>query len=85
MRWHFEEETLAWGNEALAAAGEADLVLIDELGPLELTHGRGLSAGPALLDGGRCRAAVVVIRPELLEQARARWSRAELLAVPAWE
>lgn len=85
MRWHFIQETIAWGNAALSSADAADLVIIDELGPLELTHGRGLTAGVALLDEHRYSCAVVVIRPELVAQAQARWPEAVVLTVPAWD
>ena len=93
MRWHFHNETIAWGNAALEAAGAAtsgshrgaaDLLIIDELGPLELTHGRGLTAGLALLDERGYSFAVVVIRPELVPQAQQRWPDAEVFTVPAW-
>lgn len=85
MRWHFIQETIAWGNAALSSADAADLVIIDELGPLELTHGRGLTAGVALLDEHRYSCAVAVIRPELVAQAQARWPEAVVLTVPAWD
>ncbi|MHB1317360.1 MAG: nucleoside-triphosphatase [Anaerolineae bacterium] len=89
MRWHFDEATVAWGNAVLGGAGVADgvfaeLVIIDELGPLELTHGRGLTAGLDLLDARRYRAAIAVIRPELLDAALARWPEAEVIGVPQW-
>ncbi len=84
MRWHFHDETVVWGNQVLALAGSADLVIIDELGPLELTHGRGLTAGLALLDAQRHNAAVVIIRPELVPQAQQRWPNAHVFTVPAW-
>jgi len=85
MRWHFIQETIAWGNAALSSADAADLVIIDELGPLELTHGRGLTAGLSLLDERRYTFAVAVIRPELVAQAQARWPEAVVLTVPAWD
>lgn len=85
MRWHFHDDTITWGNQVLASVSGADLVIIDELGPLELTHGRGLTAGLALLD--KCAyscVAIVVVRPELLSQAQQRWPSAAVLTVPAW-
>lgn len=85
MRWHFIQETIAWGNAALSSADAADLVIIDELGPLELTHGQGLTAGLSLLDEHRYSCAVAVIRPELVAQAQARWPEAVVLTVPAWD
>ncbi|NLX42244.1 MAG: hypothetical protein GXY79_02065 [Chloroflexi bacterium] len=84
LRWRFDEAAVAWGNDVLARAGDADLVVIDELGPMEFTYGGGFSEGLALLDGGRFRAAVVVIRPELVDTALARWPGAVILRPPEW-
>jgi nucleoside-triphosphatase len=84
LRWHFCQETVEWGNAALEAARGADLVIIDELGPLEFTHGRGLVAGLALLDRDDYRAAIAVIRPELLASALTRWPEATVITVPGW-
>ncbi len=84
MRWHFHDEAVAWGNQVLACVGGADLVIIDELGPLELTHGRGLTAGLALLDARGYSVGLVVVRPELVPQAQQRWPDAEVITVPAW-
>ena len=70
-RFTFAAETLAWGNEVVrrALAGPADLVLLDEVGPLELVTGEGfLPALKILL--GREKAGLVVVRPALLEQVR---------------
>ncbi len=71
-RFTFAAETLAWGNEVVrrALAGPADLVLLDEVGPLELAAGEGfLPALKMLL--GREKAGLVVVRPALLEQVGA--------------
>ncbi len=84
LSWRFDEDAVAWGNGILARAGGGDLVLIDELGPLEFTYGGGFTEGLALLDAGRYRAAVVVIRPELLAEAQARWPGAVVVRPPEW-
>ncbi len=48
--WRFDEEALAWGNEVLRSATPCDLLVVDELGPLEFEEGRGWLGGPG---GGR--------------------------------
>jgi nucleoside-triphosphatase THEP1 len=71
-KFSFSEEALVWGNEVVrrAVAGPADLVLLDEVGPLELVKGAGfLPALEALL--GSEQDALVVVRPGLLEQVQA--------------
>jgi nucleoside-triphosphatase THEP1 len=82
-RWDFDEEALAWGDAALAASVPCDLLVVDELGPLEFDRGHGWQAGFAALDSGDYALAVVVVRPELLARARERWPGAETLDVSA--
>jgi hypothetical protein len=82
-RWIFDEAVLAWGNDRLAAATPCDLLVVDELGPLELEEGRGWSAGLAAVDSGAYATALVVVRPGLLARARARWPRAGIAEASA--
>lgn len=77
--WHFDPHALAWGNAVLQQATGYDVIVIDELGPLELEEGTGFSAGLDLLDNGHFTAAYVVIRPELLTLARDRWPQAAVI------
>ena len=74
--WHFDAQALAWGNaeltNALAMGGnqkQLDLLVIDEIGPLELLHGEGWTAALPLLNSQVYRVGLVVIRPELVEAA----------------
>lgn len=82
-RWRFDDAVLAWGNAALARAAEdrADLLVVDELGPLEFQRGTGFQAGLAALDAGRFALACAVVRPSLLEAALARWPDALVVDV----
>lgn len=77
--WRFDEEALAWGNEVLRSATPCDLLVVDELGPLEFEEGGGWPAGLAAVDSGDFTAAVVVVRPRLLPEARRRWPAAEVV------
>ena len=79
--WQFDAETLGWGNTILEQSGNADLVIIDELGPLEFKQGGGFQAGLRLVDEGRYRSAWVVIRPALVALACARWPSARVIAI----
>jgi nucleoside-triphosphatase THEP1 len=71
-RFSFSQETLKWGNEVVrqALTGPADLVLLDEVGPLELVAGEGLLPALKMLLGSE-KAGLVVVRPALVEQVRA--------------
>jgi len=80
-RWQFDPEVVAWGNRILQQAPPCDLLVIDELGPLELERGEGWAAGLTALEGGDYRGAVVVIRPELLAAARHRWPTACVITI----
>lgn len=80
-RWQFDGETLAWANKILARAAPCDLLVVDELGPLEFERGEGLTAGLAAADADGFRLGLFVVRPALLPLARARWPGVEAIIV----
>jgi hypothetical protein len=79
--WILDETVMAWGNVVLQAATPCDLLIVDELGPLEWEQGRGWLAGLAAVDSGAYGRAVIVVRPELLALALARWSHAGVIEI----
>jgi nucleoside-triphosphatase len=80
--WGFSTEVLDWGNLCLQRYSDGcELLILDELGPLEFKRGQGLVAGLALLDSRRYKQAVAVVRPELLEMARSRWPWSTVLEI----
>lgn len=79
--WRFYAETIAWCNSLLANAIDCDLLVLDELGPLEFESGEGLTQGMRAVDGGRFRLGLVVVRPRLVQAAQQRWPGAEVLVV----
>ena len=72
-RWKFSKETLDWGNNILKNTEFSDLLIIDELGPLEYLRGEGLVEGLKVIDSRMFRVAVVVVRSSLLPKALQRW------------
>ncbi|GAB4215315.1 MAG: hypothetical protein OHK0012_15200 [Synechococcales cyanobacterium] len=70
--WHFDPQVLAWGNQILATAVPCDLLLIDEIGPLELEQHQGWMAALTALASRQYRVAVMTLRPRLLPWAD-RW------------
>ena len=92
LGWDFDATVLARVNahlvELAAASGDArpGLLVIDEVGPLELRRGDGLTAALTLLDDGPKPAwphALVVVRAALAEEVAARlrpaWGPAKLI------
>lgn len=88
LDWAFNPETVEWGNQVLTGSVPTDLLVVDELGPLELIHGGGWQAGIRVLNGGSYRAAMVVIRPEFVDifssangqtPPLANWSKAKII------
>ena len=76
--WIFDPQVLEWGNTMLEALANAtmetkslNLLVIDEIGPLELLRGEGWTAALPLLNRGKYHTGLVVIRPELVDRARA--------------
>lgn len=79
LGWRFDAAALAWGDAVLQNVGGCDLLLVDELGPLEFRGQGGFSQGFAAVEARRYRLAVVVVRPELLDAALTRWPWVSLI------
>jgi len=79
LRWSFFPEVVEWGNSILLEAVPCDLLMIDELGPLEFQRGEGWLNGFTAVDSGDYQAAILVIRPSLIEEATQRWNVSRIL------
>jgi len=77
--WAFDESAVAWGNDVLAGSTPCDLLIVDELGPLEMERNQGWTAGLAAVGSGEYRHALAVVRPELLQLALMRWPGARVI------
>ncbi|MCC7205748.1 MAG: hypothetical protein IT323_00485 [Anaerolineae bacterium] len=66
-RYRFDPESVLWGAECLAAACPCDVLIVDEIGPLEVERGQGWANALDILRAGRYGLAVVVVRPGLLD------------------
>jgi nucleoside-triphosphatase len=73
IQWEFDPEVMEWGNDALENIRDAEILVLDELGPLEFNRGEGFLAGLKLIDEMRFRFGVVVIRSSLVPLALERW------------
>ncbi len=72
LRWRFDDAALARGERILRAAVPCDVLIVDELGPLELIHQQGWCVAFDLLTTQQYRHALVVVRPHLVEHLSAR-------------
>lgn len=72
--WHFNRKTLEWGNQVLKSCVPCDLLVVDELGPLEFKLSLGWISALEVIQSGRFRLALVVVRPELIEAAQSHFS-----------
>jgi nucleoside-triphosphatase THEP1 len=79
--WRFDPEGLAWGAGLLRRATPCDMLIVDELGPLELLQGQGWQIGLAVLRAGGYRLALVVVRPSLLSRFQERLGISDVLTV----
>lgn len=75
-RWTFDPDVLEWANRQIGFSPTTDLLIIDELGPLEFLRNEGLTSGLERIDGGNYKVACVVIRSSLLPKALQRWPSA---------
>ena len=80
-KWLFDETVTDWGNEELAKATPCDILIVDELGPLEFERGLGFLNGFTVINSRDYSAALVVIRPSLLPNALKRWPDANVISV----
>jgi nucleoside-triphosphatase THEP1 len=65
--WSFEPEAILWRQELQGDLQSCDLLIIDELGPLEIMLGKGLTNALTALFGVTYRLAIVSLRPSLIE------------------
>ena len=72
LAWRFDAAGLGWGAQILCDATPCDVLIVDELGPLELIHDKGWNAALDVLQMGHYHDALVVVRPGLVESFQTR-------------
>jgi nucleoside-triphosphatase THEP1 len=80
-RWEFDLQTMNWANQVLRNLPPCDIVIIDELGPLEFSRDEGFQEGMHIVDDKRFPEIYAVVRPELVSRSLQRWPWAEVLDV----
>ncbi len=77
--WYFDQEIFDWGNQVLKSSTPCDLLVIDELGPVELRLSSGWVSALDVIKSKQYRLALVVIRPGLLELAEGIFQPAQII------
>jgi nucleoside-triphosphatase THEP1 len=70
-RYRFDVDGMAWGASILDTACPCDVLIVDEIGPVELERGQGWVNALKILREGQFDLAVVVVRPGLVDAFRA--------------
>ena len=73
--WRYDDDVFRWGNEVFERGADCEVLLVDELGPVELLGGRGWTRPLERLAAGGFQTAVVVCRPGLLDRLTALVAR----------
>lgn len=81
QRWAFDPQVMEIGGQILVSSTPCELLVADELGPLEFERGEGWLGGLAAVDSGDYQSALVVVRPRLLDVALKRWPDAKTLEI----
>lgn len=82
--YRMSEEAVEWARKVLAAAllANADWVVVDEIGPLEMHHGAGFAfALEPLADPLRIPNAIVIVREALAAELAERVGRTDVVRV----
>jgi nucleoside-triphosphatase THEP1 len=81
--WSFFTETLDWANQQLRAVSSCDLLILDELGPLELEFKQGLQQGLEKLDEGGFKLGIITLRPKCAPAIQRHYPEIELINLDA--
>jgi len=71
-RYSFAADALAWRQAIIVSSPPSDLLIIDELGPLELGEAGNLAWVVAALQAGKTKHSVIVVRSSLVDRLRQR-------------
>ncbi len=79
--WVFDERCIAWCNNVLEQSTPTDLLVVDEIGPLELVQNNGWTAAIPAVASEKFHLALVVVRDELLHNLQERFPQADVVRV----
>ena len=79
QHWSFYPKVVDWGNKKLEEAVPCDLLIIDELGPLEFQRSEGWVKGLDVIENGQFSTALIVVRPSLIDEAVRLWQVSRII------
>ena len=79
--WKLEPNAVGWGNQILQRSTPCDILILDEIGPLEFNREEGLVEGFKAVESREYQLALVTMRPSLLEKALHRWPDAKVIQI----
>jgi nucleoside-triphosphatase len=85
IHWTFDPQVLMWGNQVFTQAVPTDLLVVDEIGPLEMKREQGWVNALRALDSRQYRQAILVMRPKLLAMSQSRWPWASTIEIETVE
>ncbi len=81
--WSFFEETLDWANQRFKAVSTCDVLILDEVGPLELDFNKGVQQGLEKMKTGNYKIGIISLRPKCTETVKHLFPEIELFFLDA--
>lgn len=82
--WSFYPETFDWANQKLASIKHMELLIVDEIGPLELEQGGGFKVGLSLFEKGDFHLGIMTARQKCVEALQNRLTTLQLFSMASW-
>ncbi|MDO9547106.1 MAG: nucleoside-triphosphatase [Pelolinea sp.] len=77
--WKINLNAVHWGNSILRKMLLCEVIVIDEIGFLELEKHSGWSQAFQVLEGENYKIAFIVVRPDLIDIALSKWENAQVI------
>ncbi len=71
----FDADVLAWGNDLLLNLPACDLLVVDEIGPMEFDLQQGWPASLNAISDPLAEITLATVRPAYLQQLQAMWAK----------
>jgi len=83
--WKMNANSIPWGNRVLNKSVPCDILIIDEIGYLELEKNEGWKKSFEILEEKLFKTAFIVIRRDLMKIALSHWENAQVLLIEEGE